>query len=76
MDNLCPPSKFINKWRNSTLKESAAVTGALHCDDLCELLISHARAAFDIVRGDPLQSDAQAVLRWIVATGKATFRQN
>jgi putative DNA primase/helicase len=44
--------------------------------DLCELLISHARAAFDVIGSDPAQVDAQAVLRWIVATGKTTFRQN
>ncbi|HYS42756.1 MAG TPA: DUF3987 domain-containing protein, partial [Geobacteraceae bacterium] len=44
--------------------------------DLCDLLISHARAAFDSMGSGPEQNDAQVVLRWITATGKASFRQN
>lgn len=44
--------------------------------DLCDLLIAHARAAFESMGGEPAQKDAQTVLRWIVATGKPSFRQN
>lgn len=44
--------------------------------DLCELLITHAQTAFDMMGAEPSQNDARIVLRWIVATGKETFRQN
>jgi putative DNA primase/helicase len=44
--------------------------------DLCELLIAHAQTAFDMMGAEPLQNDARIVLRWIVATGKLSFRQN
>lgn len=44
--------------------------------DLCELLITHAQTAFDMMGAEPSQNDARIVLRWIVATGKEAFRQN
>jgi putative DNA primase/helicase len=44
--------------------------------DLADLLISHARAAFEMMSNEPAQDDAQTVLRWIVANGKRVFRQN
>lgn len=44
--------------------------------DLCDQLIAHARAAFESMGGEPAQKDAQTVLRWIVAAGNTSFRQN
>ncbi|WP_243373612.1 DUF3987 domain-containing protein [Geotalea sp. SG265] len=44
--------------------------------DLCELLITHAQTAFETMGSEPAQNDAQIVLRWIIATGKPSFRQN
>ncbi|MDY0280465.1 MAG: DUF3987 domain-containing protein [Salinivirgaceae bacterium] len=44
--------------------------------DLCELVIAHAQTAFDMMGAEPSNNDARIVLRWIVATGKKTFRQN
>ncbi len=44
--------------------------------DLCDLLISHARAAFDMMGSEPAQNDARIVLRWIIARGQPSFRQN
>lgn len=44
--------------------------------DLCELLIAHAQAAFDMMGAEPANNDARIVCRWIVATGKKAFRQH
>ncbi len=44
--------------------------------DLCELLISHARAAFDLMEDDPSSNDAKAVLEWILARKEPSFKQN
>jgi putative DNA primase/helicase len=44
--------------------------------DLCDLLIAHARAAFDGMGSEQAYKDAQTVFRWIVATGRTSFRQN
>lgn len=57
----------------STEISEATIERAL---DLAALLIEHARAAFDAMGNEAAQDDAQTVLRWIVATGKLTFRQN
>jgi len=43
--------------------------------DLCELLISHARAAFDLMGTDQAISDAKAILRWLIKEGEETFTQ-
>jgi putative DNA primase/helicase len=43
--------------------------------DLCELLISHARAAFDLMGRDQAISDAKAILRWLINERKETFSQ-
>ncbi len=43
--------------------------------DLCELLISHARAAFDLMGTDQAISDAKAILRWLIREGTETFTQ-
>ena len=57
---------------NSTINR-ATMERAL---DLCELLICHARAAFDLMDEDPASNDAKAVLKWIVAKGEPTFKQS
>jgi putative DNA primase/helicase len=44
--------------------------------DLCELLISHARAAFDLMGDDPSINDAKIIFSWILARKEASFRQN
>ena len=41
--------------------------------DLADLLIAHAKAAFDLMGADQGTDDAKAVLRWIVEQGQATF---
>lgn len=44
--------------------------------NLCELLIEHARAAFDLMADDESLDDAKAVLAWIKAKGQGEFRKN
>ncbi|AJE04869.1 hypothetical protein GPICK_08790 [Geobacter pickeringii] len=44
--------------------------------NLCELLIVHARAAFDLMADDESLDDAKAVLAWIKAKGQGEFRKN
>lgn len=43
--------------------------------DLCSLLITHAKAAFDLIDGDDSQNDAKHVYRWILEKGALTFRR-
>jgi putative DNA primase/helicase len=42
---------------------------------LCSLLITHAKAAFDLIDGDDSQNDAKHVYRWILEKGALTFRR-
>lgn len=44
--------------------------------DLCEILIPHAQAAFDLMDGDDSQHDAKHVFRWLLDKGSLTFRQS
>ncbi|HNY71660.1 MAG TPA: DUF3987 domain-containing protein [Syntrophorhabdus sp.] len=44
--------------------------------DICDLLIKHAQAAFDLMGEDPASTDAKVVLEWIVSQGKFSFTQN
>lgn len=41
--------------------------------DLCELLIPHTKAAFDLMGGDQAINDAKHVYRWILAKGEDSF---
>lgn len=41
--------------------------------NLCELLIPHAQAAFDLIDGDDSQHDAKHILKWMLSKGKPTF---
>lgn len=41
--------------------------------NLCELLIPHTRAAFDLIEGDDSQHDAKHALKWILSRGKPAF---
>lgn len=43
--------------------------------DLCELLISHARAAFDLMGTDQTISDGKAILRWLLSERRESFTQ-
>jgi putative DNA primase/helicase len=43
--------------------------------DLAELLISHARAAFDLMGDDPAAQDAKHIYKWLLSTRPAHFRQ-
>lgn len=44
--------------------------------DLCDLLIVHAKAAFDLMGDDQASNDAKAVLDWIISQRKPSFTQN
>jgi len=44
--------------------------------DLCDLLIPHAFAAFDLMGDDQASGDAKVVLKWILAKKQTSFRQN
>ena len=44
--------------------------------DLAELLIVHARAAFDMMGTDPAIPDAKFILQWIINNGADSFRRN
>jgi len=44
--------------------------------DLCDLLIQHAKAAFEMMGDDPAYHDAKHVFRWILEKGELSFRQN
>jgi len=44
--------------------------------DLCELLIVHARAAFDLMGDDADTNDAKALFKWIEKKNEPTFKQN
>lgn len=44
--------------------------------NLAELLIGHARAAFDLMADDSSVDDAKVLLAWIKAKGERVFRQN
>lgn len=43
--------------------------------DLCELLIPHARAAFDLMGTDQAISDGKTILRWLINERKESFSQ-
>jgi len=43
--------------------------------DLCDLLISHAKAAFDLMGDDEVTGDAKAIFKWIVDRRLETFTQ-
>lgn len=43
---------------------------------LCELLVSHARATFDLIGDDPTTKDAKEVYEWIVQRRLSSFHQN
>jgi putative DNA primase/helicase len=43
--------------------------------DLCELLIPHARAVFDLMGTDQAISDGKAILRWLISERKESFTQ-
>jgi putative DNA primase/helicase len=47
-----------------------------HALDLCDLLISHARAAFDLMNDDADSNDAKVVLKWIQSRKEPSFTQN
>jgi putative DNA primase/helicase len=42
--------------------------------DLAELLITHAKAAFDLMDGDDAQHDSQHIFRWIVEKTALSFK--
>jgi hypothetical protein len=44
--------------------------------DLCELLIKHARATFDLMGADEAIADAQHVLKWILGQGGPFFKRS
>lgn len=44
--------------------------------DICDMLIKHAQAAFDLMGEDPASTDAKVVLEWIVSHRLASFTQN
>lgn len=44
--------------------------------DLCELLIKHAQAAFDLMSDEASIADAKFALKWILQQRSGTFRQN
>jgi Protein of unknown function (DUF3987) len=43
--------------------------------DLCELLIPHAKAAFDLMSVDQAVNDAKYVYRWLLARGEDSFER-
>ncbi len=44
--------------------------------DLCELLIPHAQAAFELMGTDQSLDDARHILTWLIAKGTPTFKQS
>lgn len=44
--------------------------------DLAEILIEHARAAFDLMEADPCIDDAKHVLRWIRRNNQSSFKRS
>lgn len=44
--------------------------------DLCDLLIIHAQAAFDLMGEDPASNDAKVILEWIYSHRLTSFTQN
>jgi hypothetical protein len=44
--------------------------------DLCQLLISHAQAVFDLIGRDEAVADAQHVLKWIFRSRELTFKRS
>jgi putative DNA primase/helicase len=43
--------------------------------DLCELLIVHAQAAFNLMGSDPCIEDAKYIFNWIISRKQASFKQ-
>lgn len=43
--------------------------------DLCELLITHAQAAFDLMDGDDSHHDAKHIFKWLLDKRALTFKQ-
>lgn len=44
--------------------------------DLCQALIGHAQAAFELMGCDPAISDAKYILKWLLQTQEKTCKQN
>lgn len=44
--------------------------------DLCQALIGHAQAAFELMGCDPSISDAKYILKWLLETGEKSCKQN
>ncbi len=57
----------VEHGEQTTIIGKATMEKAL---DLCELLIVHAKAAFDLMGADPVIPDAKFLLQWIMKTGK------
>jgi hypothetical protein len=44
--------------------------------DLCELLIPHAQASFDMMGADQAVDDAKVILKWILIHGERSFKRS
>lgn len=66
---LCHVAEFMEEVKTINM---ATMGKAL---DLAELLIVHAKAAFDLMGTDPAIPDAKFVLQWIIKKGDGSFRR-
>lgn len=57
---------------NNLVIARATIESAL---DLCELLVAHAQACFDLMGNDPAVDDAKYIFRWLKSKKKATFKE-
>ena len=62
----------VEYGESATVISMATVERAL---DLAELLIVHAKAAFDLMGSDPAIPDAKFILQWIIKNGADSFRR-
>jgi len=62
----------VEYGEQSTIINISTIERAL---DLAELLIAHAKAAFDLMGSDPAIPDAKFILQWIIKTGADSFRR-
>jgi putative DNA primase/helicase len=62
----------VERGESAKVITEGTMTKAL---ELCELLITHARAAFDLIDDDDSQNDAKHVYRWILEKGELSFRR-
>jgi putative DNA primase/helicase len=62
----------VEQGEAARIISEAIMTKALK---LCELLIGHAKAAFDLIDGGDSQNDAKHVFRWILEKGALTFKR-